>query len=366
MRFPRLGRHTRASGDRVSGAQAASRDARGTPLAGAPGPAAAAGAGLLARRERRLARLAPVSATPDGDRLPGEILRQVRRLEIRARAIVTELFAGEYHSVFKGRGMEFAEVREYVPGDDIRTIDWNVTARYGTPFVKKFVEEREMTVFLLVDVSGSQYFGSANRSKLELAAEVGALLAFSAINNHDKVGLLAFSDAVELFVPPRKGRVHGLRLVRDMLSCRPRGRGTDLCTACETTHHALKRRSVVFLLSDFLLAPESWEHALALLGRKHDLIALEIRDPVEEAQTGWPRLGLIEWDDPETGARVLFDTNDARARERLAARFARQREQTAALLRRRRVDHVVLEVGRDPVEPLLAFFRLRERRRARE
>jgi uncharacterized protein (DUF58 family) len=298
--------------------------------------------------------------------LPAEILRQVRRLEIRTRAIVTELFAGQYHSVFKGRGMEFAEVREYVPGDDIRTIDWNVTARYGAPFVKKFVEEREMTVFLLVDVSGSQSFGSANRSKQELAAEVGALLAFSAINNHDKVGLLAFSDAVELFVPPRKGRVHGLRLVRDMLACRPHGRGTDLRTACETTHHALKRRSVVFLLSDFLLPPESWEHALALLGRKHDLIALEIRDPIEEAEHGWPRLGLIEWDDPETGARVLFDTSDARARERLAARFTRQREATAALLRRRRVDHVVLEVGRDPAEPLLAFFRLRERRRARE
>jgi uncharacterized protein (DUF58 family) len=305
-------------------------------------------------------------ADAPGELLPSEILRQVRRLEIRTRALVTELFAGPYHSVFKGQGMEFAEVREYVPGDDIRTIDWNVTARYGSPFVKQYVEERERTIFLLVDMSGSQTFGSANRSKLELAAEVTALLAFAAINNHDKVGLLAFTDAIEELIPPRKGRRHGLRLVRDILYRRPRGTGTDLTIACDTALHALRRRSVIFILSDFLVAPEAWEPALRLLARKHDLIAIEIRDPAEGMRAGWPDVGLVQWEDPETGRRTLFDSADARARERLATLFAARRAATAALLRRSRVDQVVLDVGRDPVEPLLAFFRLRERRLARE
>lgn len=298
-----------------------------------------------------------------GEVLPGEILRQVRRLEIRTRAVVSEVFAGQYHSVFKGQGMEFAEVREYVPGDDIRTIDWNVTARYGAPFVKQYVEEREMTVFLLVDVSGSQSFGSADRSKQELAAEVAALLAFSAINNHDKVGWLAFSGEVEQLVPPRKGRSHGLRLVREILSFRASGRGTDIAAACDTALHALKRRSVVFLLSDFQAPPERWEHALALLSRKHDVIALAIRD---RAESGWPAIGLVEWEDPESGRRILCDTSDPSARSALERRSVERGERLSALLRRRAIDQVVLEVGADPVEPLSGFFRLRERRRARE
>ncbi|MBM3316602.1 MAG: DUF58 domain-containing protein [Candidatus Eisenbacteria bacterium] len=309
------------------------------------------------------ARAPAAGAAPANDALPGDLLRQVRRLEIRTRAVVSELFAGQYHSVFKGQGMEFAEVREYVPGDDIRTIDWNVTARAGAPFVKQYVEEREMTVFLLVDVSGSQRFGSANRSKQETAAEAAALLAFSAIQNHDKVGWLAFSEAIEQLVPPRKGRTHGLRLIREILAFRAEGRGTDLAAACDAALHALKRRSLVLLLSDFLPPPDRWERALSLLSRKHDVVALEIRD---RAEVDWPALGLVEWEDPETGRRVLADTSDPLVRRRQARLGGERREGTAACLRRLGVDQVVLEVGGDPVEPLLAFFRLRERRRARE
>jgi len=314
---------------------------------------------------------------PGGEILPAEILRQVRRLEIRTRATVSELFTGQYHSVFKGQGMEFAEVREYVPGDDIRTIDWNVTARYGTPYVRKYVEERELTIFLAVDVSGSLGFGSAGRSKVELAAEIAALLAFSAINNHDKVGLLTFTERPELFIPPRKDRGHALRLIREILYHRPQGRGTDLAAACETMRHALRRRSVVFLLSDFPVPIAPLDGPLGALARKHDLIALEIRDPLEvltscatkRSKVGsiqWPRLGLFEWEDPETGRTILFDTSDRVARGRLGSLIGEQRAAVTRVLRRHGVDQVTLHVGSDPVEPLLAFFRLRERRRARE
>lgn len=309
--------------------------------------------------------------------LPAEILRQVRRLEIRTRAAVSELFTGQYHSVFKGQGMEFAEVREYVAGDDIRTIDWNVTARYGTPYVRKYVEERELTVFLTVDVSGSLDFGSVGRSKVELAAEVAALLAFSAIGNHDKVGLLTFTERPELFIPPRKDRGHGLRLIREILYHRPAGRGTDLAAACETVRHSLRRRSVVFLVSDFLTPVAPLDAPLGALARQHDLIALEIRDPLEglapcateRSKAGsirWPRLGLVEWQDPETGRATLFDTSDPAARRRLGGRLADQRAAVANVLRSHGVDQVTLQVGSDPILPLLAFFRLRERRKARE
>jgi len=320
--------------------------------------------------------------------LPGEILRQVRRLEIRTRAVVSEVFAGQYHSAFKGRGVEFAEVREYVPGDDTRTIDWNVTARYGAPFVKKYVEERELTIFLAVDASASQSFGSAGRSKVELAAEVAALIAFSAINNQDKVGLLTFTDRPETFIPPRKGRPHGLRLIREILYGRPAGSGTDLGAACERIVLALKRRSVVFLLSDFLAPASSFAGPLGTLARQHDLIALQIRDPLEEPRgparqpggegparrpeekgagvRGWPDLGLIEWEDPESGRRVLIDTSDRAALARVERAAAEAREKVAALLSRHRIDAVTLRVGSDPVEPLHAFFRLRARRLARE
>lgn len=318
------------------------------------GRSAAAAPGLGTRRD--------AARRGGAEVLPAEILRRVRRLEIHTKALVTELFAGEYQSVFKGQGMEFAEVREYVPGDDIRTIDWNVTARLGQPFVKKYAEERELTVFLLVDASGSQRFGSSGQSKMELAAEVGALLAFSAINNHDKVGLLIFTDQTELLIPPRKGRGHGLRIIREILYFRPKGRATDMVCACETAIHALRRRSTVFLLSDFLIDPRPVERPLGALARKHDLIALSMRDPLERR---WPEIGLVEWEDLETGRAMLIDTADARIRHELEVRYRRQQDRVAQMLRRRGVDQVPLEVGGDPVEPLLSFFRLRERRKAR-
>ncbi len=297
-----------------------------------------------------------------GELLPAEMLERVRRIEIRTKALVTEQFGGEYHSVFKGQGMEFAEVREYVPGDDIRTIDWNVTARFGQPFIKKYSEERELTVFFLVDASGSQQFGSVGRSKMELAAETCAVLAFSAIRNNDKVGLLIFTDRDELLIPPRKGRAHGLRLVRDILYFRAAGRGTDLGSACETAIHALRRRSTVFLLSDFLIDPAAVERPLGALARKHDLIAVPLRDPLEQ---NWPDVGLIEGEDLETGRPLLIDTGDERIRRGLAYQFQHRQEEFALLLRRHKIDQIPLAVGGDPVEPLMAFFRLRERRKAR-
>lgn len=307
------------------------------------------------------------------DQLSGDLLRQVRRLEIHTRALVTELFAGEYHSVFKGQGMEFAEVREYVPGDDVRTIDWNVTARFGAPFIKRYGEERELTVFLIVDASGSMQFGSGGasqtatalpaRTKGELASQLGALLALTAIRNKDKVGLLIFSDAVELLIPPRRTRSHGLRLVREMLAFRPQRRGSALGRACETAYHALRRSSVIFLLSDFQVPLESWSRPLGSLARKHDLIALSIADPLERA---WPRMGLIEWEDPESGQRQIFDSRHAASRQALADHSRDGEARVSERLRRARVDQISFEVGRDPVPDLMQFFKLRERRRARE
>lgn len=291
--------------------------------------------------------------------LPAEMLARVRRIEIRTKALVNEVFAGEYHSVFKGQGMEFAEVREYVPGDDIRTIDWNVTARFGAPFIKKYAEERELTVFFLVDASASQAFGSQGRSKMEQAAETCALLAFSAMGNQDKVGLLIFTDRDERLIPPRKGRSHGLRLIRDILYHQPEGRGTDLVAACETAIHVLRRRSTVFVLSDFLTPLTDLDRPLGRLARKHDVVALTLRDPFED---GLPDLGLLEWEDLETGRRTLVDTGDRRTREGLAEAFRTQRDRLAGILRRHGVDQVELTVGTDPVEPLMRFFRMRERR----
>jgi uncharacterized protein (DUF58 family) len=318
---------------------------------------AAAAVGPRPERDRRAA-----ERLRQGELLPAEMLERVRRIEIRTKALVTEQFGGEYHSVFKGQGMEFAEVREYVAGDDIRTIDWNVTARFGQPFIKKYTEERELTVFFLVDASGSQQFGTAGRSKMELAAETCAVLAFSAIRNNDKVGLLIFSDRDELLIPPRKGRAHGLRLIRDILYFRAQGRGTDLAAACETAIHALRRRSTVFLMSDFLIEPELVERPLGALARKHDLIAVPLRDPIEQA---WPDAGLIEGEDLETGSALLIDTGDERIRRGLEYQFQHRQQRVTEMLRRHKVDQIPLVVGSDPVEPLMAFFRLRERRKAR-
>lgn len=292
--------------------------------------------------------------------LTRELLSQVHRLEIRTRRLVNEIFSGAYSSVFRGLGMEFSEVREYVADDDIRAIDWNVTARMNHPYVKKFMAEREMTVLLMVDASASMRFGTASKLKSELAAELAAVLGFSAIRNNDKVGLLLFSDHVESYVRPQKGRTHTLRLIRDVLEFRPQRRLTHIDEALRYLNRVLKRRAVVFLLSDFLApARPVWEKLLAVTNRRHDLVALQVLDPRELAI---PTSGLLAWEDAESGAPELIDAADAGARRRIE-QAARDRQcSLEALFRRHGIDHIPLRTDRSFVAPLVEFFRLRVKR----
>ncbi len=292
------------------------------------------------------------------DTVPREILKKVRRIEISTRGLVDEVFSGEYHSVFKGRGMDFAEVREYQYGDDIRSIDWNVTARAGAPFVKILEEERELTVMLVVDVSASGEFGTRERLKGEVAVEICALLAFSAIKNNDKVGLIVFSDHIEKFVPPRKGRGHGLRVLRELLFHRPLGRGTDIAGALEYLSRVQRRRAVTFLVSDF--RDEGFEKALAVAGRRHDVVAVRMGDARER---DLPPLGLVELEDPETGERLVVDTGNARFREAFGAAARDARLRLDRTLRRSRVDVIDIDTGSPYVLPLQRFFKERMRRR---
>lgn len=289
--------------------------------------------------------------------IPREILKQVRRLEIATRGLVNEVFSGEYHSVFKGRGMNFAEVREYQYGDDIRSIDWNVTARNGSPFIKVFEEERELTVMLVVDVSASGNFGTRERMKGEVAVEVCALLAFSAIKNNDKVGLIIFSDRIEKFVPPRKGRRHVLRVLRELLYHRPEGRGTDITGALEYLTHVQRRKAVTFVVSDF--RDRGFEKALAVAGRRHDLIAVRLGD---ERERELPALGYLEFEDPETSERVVVNTSDPRFRSAFVARVAAERSDLDRALRKGKVDVIDIETGEPYVRPLMRFFQDRARR----
>jgi uncharacterized protein (DUF58 family) len=297
--------------------------------------------------------------------LSPELIRTIRRIEIHTRHLVNDSFAGEYQAIFKGRGMEFDEVREYQPGDEVRAIDWNVTARMGEPYVKRYVEERELTVMLAFDASGSGLFGTADRFKRELAAELGAVLAFSAITNNDKVGLLAFTDQVELHIPPRKGRRHVLRLIRDLLAFEPAGRGTDVTLALENLNRTLKRRAIVFLISDFLLGYDqpdvrgAYERALLVTNRRHDLVAVSITDPRE---TVWPDVGLVAVEDAETGARLWIDSGDPAWREAFVERSTACRDARDAAFVRAQVDHIDVRLGQDYVEPLLTFFKERARR----
>ena len=291
---------------------------------------------------------------------PREVLRRVQRLEIHTRKLVDESLAGSYHSVFRGRGMEFAEVREYEPGDDVRTIDWNVSARMGHPFVKKFTEERELTVFLAVDASASERFGTAAARKLELAAEVSALLAFSAIRNNDRVGLLLFTDRVETFVSPRKGREHGLRVLRELLAYEPAGRGTDISGALEVFRRVVTKRSVVFLVSDF--QDDGYERILRVVSRKHDVVAIVVSDPREETL---PNVGLVAVEDPETGERSVMDTGSAAVRRRYAAAATADRDRTRETIRRIGLDALELTTGEPYDLALVRFFRERARRVAR-
>jgi uncharacterized protein (DUF58 family) len=286
-----------------------------------------------------------------------EILKKIRTLEIKTRGLVDTVFAGNYHSVFKGRGMNFEDVREYQPGDEIRAIDWNVTARLGNAFVKKFTEERELTVMLIVDVSASGNFGSTVQSKRELAAEVACLLAFSAIRNNDKVGLLLFTDRVELFIPPKKGRSHTLRLIREILFFEPIGRGTDPALALDYLNKIVTRRAVAFFISDFQ-APD-FSHALAVSGRRHDFIAVRVQD---ERETVLPNVGMITLEDAETGEQIEINTADRRARAQFSDLAEENARELTRTLRRNNIDTITLRTNEDYLPALRSFFKLRERR----
>jgi uncharacterized protein (DUF58 family) len=290
---------------------------------------------------------------------PREILKKIRHVELKTRGLVDAAFAGQYRSVFKGRGMNFEEVREYAPGDEVRSIDWNVTARLGDPFVKKFTEERELTVMLVVDVSASGTFGSVRLSKRELAAEVASVLAFSAIRNSDKVGLILFSDHVELFIPPKKGRIHTLRLIREILFFQPQGRGTDPASALNYLNRVVTRKAVVFLISDFQTPDISKE--ISVTGRRHDLIAMPIVDPREE---DLPDVGLLTLEDAETGEQIEINTSDRTLRADYIRAVDDRREALNRLLRRNRVDSIALKTDEDYLPALRNFFRVRERRLA--
>ena len=290
---------------------------------------------------------------------PKEILKKIRLIELRTRRLVNSIFAGQYHSVFKGRGMNFEEVREYAPGDEIRSIDWNVTARMNVPYIKKFTEERELTVMLLVDVSASGLFGSIELSKRELAAEVASILAFSAINNNDKVGLLLFTNEVELFIPPKKGRLHTLRLIREMLYFEPKGRGTNLAGALDYMNRVISRRAVVFMISDFM-APD-FTKALTVTSRRHDLVAMPVTDPGE---SDLPDVGIVTLEDAETGAQIDVNTSSRAVRRGLFELNEERMRALGRLLRSRRVDVVPLSAAEDYLIPLRAFFEQRERRLA--
>ncbi len=289
--------------------------------------------------------------------IPKEILKKVRRIEITTRGMVNDVFSGEYHSVFKGRGVEFAEVRQYQVGDDIRSIDWNVTARHGQPFVKVFEEERELTVVLMVDASSSGDFGTFERMKGEIAVEICALLAFSAIKNNDKVGLLIFTDKVEKFVPPRKGKAHVLRVLRELLYFKPEDRRTDIRMALDYLNRVVRRRSVVFLVSDFLSA--NYEKALRIANRKHDVVAIQIVDPRE---TELPAVGYIELEDAETGETILLDTRSREVREIFVQRAGEVMQERSKLFKSMNIDSIVIRTDRSYFEPLIRFFRMRAKR----
>lgn len=289
--------------------------------------------------------------------LPADVLRQVRRLHLRARRVVQTLLGGEYHSAFKGAGLSFEEVREYQPGDDVRTIDWNVTARTGQAHIKRFVEERELTMILMVDVSGSQNFGTGRLAKRAAVAELAALLALCAVSNNDRVGLIAFSEEVERFVPPNKGPRHVLRLLRDILAFDPKKRGTNLGAALDYLNKVQRRRAIVFLLSDFLAG--GFEAAFRRAARKHDLIAVRTTDPRE---VSWPVAGLVRLDDAETGRQFTIDTSNRAFREGFEARSRGRLAAFTKLARGSQAD--LIEAGTDGkhFDALLSFFRKRERR----
>lgn len=291
--------------------------------------------------------------------IPAEVMQKIRRIQIRTSHMVNDILAGAYHSVFKGQGMEFEEVREYVPGDDIRLIDWNVTARTSVPHIKILVEERELTVMLMVDASGSGRFGSVGRFKNELAAELCAVLAFSAIRNHDKVGLIIFTDGIELYVPPQKGRKHVLRVIREVLYFKPKGRGTNIPAALHFLNGITHRRAVAFLVSDFMAS--DYETPLRIANKRHDMIAVTVTDPREEAL---PNVGLVHLRDAESGRETVVNTADGRIRDKYATAAAKRATERDDIFRRTRVDSIHVRTDRDYIDEIYRFFRMREKRYA--
>lgn len=290
--------------------------------------------------------------------LPKEIIAKIRRIEITTSKLVTDMLAGQYESVFKGRGMEFDEVREYQPGDEIRSIDWNVTARMGHPFIKKYVEERQLTVMILLDASGSSYFGTSKRLKSELAAEVSAVLAFAAIQNKDRVGLIIFTDRIEKFIPPRKGLSHVLRVIREALYFKPKGRGTDIAGALRYLDGVTTRRAVTFIISDFFA--KDFKKPLSIANKRHDCVGITITDPRE---TELPDTGLIELTDAETGAFFLIDTASSAIRRKYSARSRQLMEERLKLFASLDMDHIDIRTDKSYIEEFIKFFRKRKKRR---
>ena len=355
---------------RLSGGAAALRTATAA-AGGRDGPGASSAAGSpranriatpLSRAESRAAsRTDEQSSVPEKrSAVPPEVLRQVKLIELRTRGLVNSLFTGEYRSVFKGQGMEFAEVREYNAGDEVRTIDWNVTARMRRPFVKRYIEERELTVMLAVDLSGSERFGTRSRFKSEIAVELAAVLAMSAVRNNDRVGVVLFTDQVEHVVPPRKGRRHALRVLRDLLGFDPAGRGTDVGGALDYLTRLLAHHTIVFVISDF--QSPGIERPLKRLAQQHDVVAVTIDDPSERVL---PDVGLARFVDPETGATVDVDTSDRAVRAHYERVVSGEEGARRQLLRRLGIDEVAVSTGEGYIEPLLRFFRSRETRKAR-
>lgn len=289
--------------------------------------------------------------------LTKELLKQVKQIEIKTRGIVNEVFSGEYHSVFKGRGMEFSEVREYQIGDDIRSIDWNVSARFGHPYVKVFEEERELTLMLLVDLSGSLVFGSVEKTKQQVAAELAAVLAFSALKNNDKVGLILFTDEIEKFVPPKKGKSHVLRIIREILSFEPQGNNTNITRALEYFNNSIKKKSITFLISDFI--DEGYEKILKIVSKKHDFVNVQLEDPRETKLLDG---GLIKFRDAETHEIRYIDTSNKVVQEHFNLKLKEREEFQNNLYKKSRVDTIKIDTSASYVRPLIDFFKLREKR----
>ena len=289
--------------------------------------------------------------------IPNKIIRKVKQIEIKTRGLVNDLFGGEYHSIFKGKGMTFSEVREYQPGDDIRLIDWNVTARTTTPFVKNYEEERELTVYLMVDISASGEFGSGYQLKRELGTELAAVLGFSAIKNNDKVGLILFSDEIEKFITPKKGKSHVLRVIRELLYTNPRNKGTSISNSLDYLLKVAKRKSVVFIISDFI--DNGFNQSLKIVSKKHDLIAIQLHDPVEYK---FPNIGLAKVEDPETGEMFWIDTASKEAIKELEYETKLKQSKFSKNAKKIGFDLISISTDKDFVDPLMAFFKKREKR----